>query len=274
MPPSIQTSICEPTASAIAGKALIDDGAPSSWRPPWFETTIASAPLATASFASSTSRMPFRMSFPPQRFFTHSTSAQLRVGSNCCAVQAKSDAGSPTLSTWPTMLPKLRRLVPSMARHQRGLVIRLTMLARVGLGGAVRPFFRSLWRWPRICRSSVSTSALHLAARARSNSRSMKARSRSMYGWNQNGALVLAAMSSIEQMLIMLSVKGMPNFSAARAARISPSACCMPVRPVGAIATGIAAGMPTIVVASVRLSMSTATRWRSLMRWKSLSLAR
>jgi hypothetical protein len=81
-------------------------------------------------------------------------------------------------------------------------------------------------------------------------------------------------MSSIEQMLIMLSVNGMPNFSAARAARISPSACCIPVSPVGAIATGICTGMPTIVVASERLSMSTATRWRSLMRWKSLSLAR
>ena len=48
----------------------------------------------------------------------------------------------------------------------------------------------------------------------------------------------------------------------------------MPVSPVGAIATGIRTGTPTIVVASVRLSMSTATRWRSLMRWKSLSLAR
>jgi hypothetical protein len=46
------------------------------------------------------------------------------------------------------------------------------------------------------------------------------------------------------------------------------------VSPVGAIATGIRTGMPTIFVASVRLSMSTATRWRSLMRWKSLSLAR
>ena len=57
----------------------------------------------------------------------------------------------------------------------------------------------------------------------------------------------------------------MPNFSAARAARISPSACCMPVSPVGAIATGITVSTPTIFVRSVRLSMSTATRWRSLM---------
>ena len=34
-------------------------------------------------------------------------------------------------------------------------------------------------------------------------------------------------------------VKGIPNSSAAWAANISPSALCIPVRPVGAIATGI-----------------------------------
>jgi hypothetical protein len=40
------------------------------------------------------------------------------------------------------------------------------MLASVGRGGAVRPFFRSLWRWPITCRSSVSTSALQLGGLA------------------------------------------------------------------------------------------------------------
>jgi hypothetical protein len=65
MPPSIQTSIFEPTASAIAGSAAIEEGAPSSWRPPWLETTIASAPLSTASCASSASRMPFRRACRP-----------------------------------------------------------------------------------------------------------------------------------------------------------------------------------------------------------------
>ena len=70
------------------------------------------------------------------------------------------------------------------------------------------------------------------------------------------------------------SVNGMPNFSAARAAWISPSACCMPVRPTGAMATGILAACPTMVVAVLRFSMFTATRWRSLMVWKSASLAR
>jgi hypothetical protein len=86
--------------------------------------------------------------------------------------------------------------------------------------------------------------------------------------------LVFAATSSIEQMLIVDRVNGMPNFSAALAARISPSACCMPVSPVGAMATGIFTSTPTIRVAVLRFSMLTATRCRSRMAWKSLSLAR
>ena len=64
-------------------------------------------------------------------------------------------------------------------------------------------------------------------------------------------------------------VNGTPNSRAARAAKISPSACCMPVKPVGASATGIDTVCPTIVVAVVRLVMSTATRWRNLMSLKS-----
>ncbi|CPN54551.1 Uncharacterised protein [Bordetella pertussis] len=40
------------------------------------------------------------------------------------------------------------------------------------------------------------------------------------------------------------------------------------------MATGITASLPAMVVRSERPSISTATRWRSLMRWKSLSLAR
>ena len=60
----------------------------------------------------------------------------------------------------------------------------------------------------------------------------------------------------------------------ARAARISPSACCMPVMPVGASATGIAASTPTMRVRSERFSMFTATRWRSLIGRKSSLFAR
>jgi hypothetical protein len=43
---------------------------------------------------------------------------------------------------------------------------------------------------------------------------------------------------------------------------------------VGASATGIAASMPIIFVATLRPSMFTATRWRSLIDWKSASFAR
>ncbi|EWS63389.1 hypothetical protein Y695_03380 [Hydrogenophaga sp. T4] len=155
-------------------------GAPSSWRPPWLLTTMASAPLATASLASSTSMMPLRISLPPHCALTQATSSHDSVGSNCSLVHEASDFILVTAFTWPTRLPKLWRRVPAMPRHQRGLVIRLMMLAMVGLGGAVRPFFRSLWRWPITCRSSVSTSALHLALRARSIMRAMDSRSRIM----------------------------------------------------------------------------------------------
>ena len=79
MPPSMCTSICAPTASTMAGSASMLDCAPSSWRPPWLQTISASAPDATASFASSTSWMPLRISLPPQRFLIHSTSSQLSV---------------------------------------------------------------------------------------------------------------------------------------------------------------------------------------------------
>ena len=48
----------------------------------------------------------------------------------------------------------------------------------------------------------------------------------------------------------------------------------MPARPVGASATGIATSTPIIVVAVLRFSMFTSTRWRSLIAWKSRSLAR
>jgi hypothetical protein len=51
----------------------------------------------------------------------------------------------------------------------------------------------------------------------------------------------------MEQMLMVESVKGTPNSSAAWAASISPSACCMPVKPVGASATGIDTFSPIMV---------------------------
>ena len=94
------------------------------------------------------------------------------------------------------------------------------------------------------------------------------------YSWNQNGDWMSAATSSMEQMLMVDKVNGTPAFLAARAARISPFACCMPVSPVGASATGMATGCPAMVLARVRSVMSTATRCRSLMDAKSSVLDR
>ena len=146
MPPSIQTSIWSPTAATMAGSASILLGAPSSWRPPWLLTTMASAPLATASLASSTSMMPLRMSLPPHCALTQATSSQFRVGSNCSLVQEASELMSLTPFTWPTRLRKVWRRVPIMPSTQRGLVAIFKMLPRDGITEARILFFRSLWR--------------------------------------------------------------------------------------------------------------------------------
>ncbi|MNL49044.1 hypothetical protein D3C87_1719490 [compost metagenome] len=122
--------------------------------------------------------MPLRISGPPQRSLIHSTSFHESCGSNCSAVQAPSEERSVTLLAWPTMLRKVRRLVPSILMHQAGRVAICQRCLGVSFGGADRLLRRSLWRWPRICRSSVSTSAEHFAALARSMRLSTNSRSR------------------------------------------------------------------------------------------------
>src|SRR5450830_899077 len=68
--------------------------------------------------------------------------------------------------TWPTKLPNVLR--PVNARNaQAGFVARSMILASVNFGGTDMPFFKSLWRCPKICKSSVSTNAEHLAVLAR-----------------------------------------------------------------------------------------------------------
>ncbi|MNT46788.1 hypothetical protein D3C72_1834570 [compost metagenome] len=69
-------------------------------------------------------------------------------------------------------------------------------------------------------------------------------------------------------------VNGIPYFSAARAALISPSAICMPPVAAGAMATGMVTGLPSISVLRLRPSRLTAIFWRSLILLKSLSLSR
>ena len=89
MPPSASIVRSAPTASTIAGNARAVDGTPSSWRPPWFDTTIPSAPCFAASLASSGSRIPLTISGPFHSDRIQSRSAQLTAGSKLSRIHAK-----------------------------------------------------------------------------------------------------------------------------------------------------------------------------------------
>ena len=176
MPPSNRTSQRPSIASTISGSTEIVEGAPSSWRPPWFDTTMASAPAATANCASSRSSMPFKINLPGQRLRTHATSRQLTDASNCVPDHSASVLISLEPPIRPTRLPKVRRLPKSTLPVHEGLVIRSKALRRVSRGGMVSPLRGSRCRCPSTCKSRVSTSAEHWAAIARSMSSWLKPR--------------------------------------------------------------------------------------------------
>ena len=105
-------------------------------------------------------------------------SFQDSVGSNWPAIHCPSVVRLFASGMRPSRLPKLLRRPESTFNTQPGLAITSNMVPSVSLGGTVRPFFRSMWRCPWICRSSVSISAEHFAAFARSMREAAKTRSR------------------------------------------------------------------------------------------------
>src|SRR5689334_4436064 len=110
--------------------------------------------------------MPFRNTFPGNRLFTHSTSFQLKVGSNWFAVQAASELILVVSFTWPDRLPKVLLLPLRIDHAHAGLVMMsITFLSLIS-GGTVRPLRTSQCRWPSTCKSAVSISAEHFAATA------------------------------------------------------------------------------------------------------------
>ena len=182
------------------------DMAPSSWRPPWLLTMSASAPLLAASWASSTSRMPLRMSLPPQRCLIHSTSSQLRRGSNCSAVQEDSEDRS--LTPWRGRRCCRGAALGAQHAHAPARRRQVDQVAQRGLGRVDRPFLMSLWLTQDLGQRQHQRRAaggLGASIRLPTNSRS-----RITYSWNQNGLPVAAATSSSEQMLMVDSVKGTP----------------------------------------------------------------
>ena len=94
------------------------------------------------------------------------------------------------------------------------------------------------------------------------------------YSWYQNGAVVAAATSSMEQMDTVDSQKGTPTASAARAAWTSARRANMPHSPTGARMTGMVNDSPRTVVRVRSSDTSRSTRWRSPIRARSASLSR
>jgi hypothetical protein len=109
-------------------------------------------------------------------------------------------------------------LAAQHAGAQAGLVAKSIDFDSVHSGGTVMPFLMSRWRCPITCRSTVSTSALHLAAIARSISALDEAAVLHDVELKPERLVDIAATSSIEQIDIVLSVYGMPAACAARQA--------------------------------------------------------
>ncbi len=82
-----------------------------------------------------------------------------------------------------------------------------------------------------------------------------------------------AATSSIEQVAIVESVKGTPAAPAARAVASSASGWASPWAAIGAIASGSAVGVPSIVVDGSTTLTSTRTRGRTVRRRHASSFA-
>src|SRR5712691_1489629 len=105
-PPSSSTSTRPSTASATSGSASIDAATPSSWRPPWFETTTAAAPCSTASRASSAVSTPLSTTGKPCPA-SHSRSRQVTLALKSLKM---SPAISKSSGTWkPTRSAPSRR---------------------------------------------------------------------------------------------------------------------------------------------------------------------
>src|SRR3990170_154225 len=81
MPPSRRTSHRPCTASTTSGSASIVAGAPSSWRPPWFETMMPAMPWSRAMRASSAVMMPLSRTGSEVTERSQSMSLQLSEGS-------------------------------------------------------------------------------------------------------------------------------------------------------------------------------------------------
>ena len=214
-----------PRAAARAGS-----GARSSWRPPWLDTTTASAPASTTARASSTVWMPLTTSGPGQASRSQARSAIVAAGSNTrcrrarrrCRRSGCSDANS-------------SGSVVSRSNHQAGCRAPSAKVRSDSDGGIVRPLRTSRSRGPGhrgvdgehqrlvargagpldevAARLPVAPQVQLEPASGRPAPRRRAPRSTSCPSWTAR--------------------RGCPTRSATRATAGSPSVCIIRVKPVG-----------------------------------------
>jgi len=238
-------------------------GAPSSWRPPWFETMTASAPRLTARRASSGCKMPFTTRLPCHLSRNQPMSRQLADGSNCRFTDAP-NAAAP-LPSPAGRFPHRNRGYRAKPYDQPGCASPDASARAVTRGGMVKPLRRSRSRNPARGTSSVSTSTVMPAPRARRSMSATRSRSFQMYIWNHSGPLAAAATSSTRQEAIAATTETEPAWCSAWASATSPPGCSSPVSPIGAPSSGRETGSPSTVVAVSTRDTSTSTRGASSM---------
>ncbi len=196
-PPSQMIWVRSPTACATGATSSIGAGAPSSWRPPWFDRAIASTPWSAASTASATVWMPFTTIGPFQTERIHSRSSQASAGSNWELTYSASDtAVEPSPTSRPTTLANRIGSARTNRHVQPGCRAPSTNVPSPILGGSENPRRTSRSRRPSTAVSTVTTSASNPAAAARAIISATSPRSRHTYTWNHNRAVPAAAATS------------------------------------------------------------------------------
>ena len=167
-PPSTSTSMRPPTASITAGKTSSALGALSSWRPPWFDSTMPSTPWTSARSASATESIPLTHTLPRQWSRSHAIASHPRLMSiwrlSAAAWVAKF-AGKPALFARFTNCGEPRCF--SIRRHHLGCDTRSISNFELMRSGIRKPLRTSWSRLPCTAVSTVSISAVYPADSAR-----------------------------------------------------------------------------------------------------------
>mmetsp|Transcript_3283 Transcript_3283/g.10973 ORF Transcript_3283/g.10973 Transcript_3283/m.10973 type:complete len:376 (-) Transcript_3283:134-1261(-) len=261
----LRPSLTPATTSASARNV---DGAPSSCRPPWFDTHTPSTPCATANAASSRVITPLRMIGSAGTIdLSHGMSedhvrlasrSPTRFAMRFCAALASDDEG---------------RSDDSDESESESFPPPWSTFASFSPSRILNPFLTSLSLRPSVGASTVTTIAVAPASAARLASAAVAALSRLTYSWNHIRApppSPIPPPSHARAILSTLVVAccaaqyGTPRDAHARTAARSPSGCAMLCIATGATRSGVRSFLPRPMAgADVDVSTSrTSTRTR------------